>query len=190
MTVTRDDGAVNYWRVIDSVPHAPPDAQGRLEIAYADEQIQGFTYRVDGAEETYDHDGRLLAIVNDDGDHLQFSYAGDLLISVANASGRSLAYFHTPDGLIQRISSSSGSNWLFSYDQHDNLGIVEYPDGSVKTYHYENMEFPNALTGETDERGKRSRTWAYDANGRAILSTFGSVESTVERHTISYNPGR
>ena len=65
---------------------------------------------------------------------------------------------------------------------------VENPDGSIKTYHYEDTNFPNALTGESDELGNRIRIWAYDATGRAILSTYGDAQSSIERNTITYNP--
>ncbi len=57
---------------------------------------------------------------------------------------------------------------------------------AVKTYHYEDQRFPNALTGVTDENGNRIRSWAFDDSGRAILSTYGDAESDVQRHTISY----
>ncbi len=65
---------------------------------------------------------------------------------------------------------------------------MQNPDGTLRTYHYEDTNFPNALTGETDEKGNRIRTWAYDASGRAVLSTFGDSLSSIERNEIVYHP--
>jgi hypothetical protein len=41
LKITRDDGSVNYWRIIDSMVLAPPDAKGRLEVAYNNGSIFG-----------------------------------------------------------------------------------------------------------------------------------------------------
>ncbi|MEE8496293.1 MAG: RHS repeat-associated core domain-containing protein [Xanthomonadales bacterium] len=188
VAVTRDDGSVNYWRVENSLPKPPLDAKGRLDVAYTNGQIDRFTYRENDSTETYDFDGNLLSIDNDLGEYLQFSYTNSQLSAVTTASGRSLNYSYSVDGLVYQISSNDGSTWSYTYDQNDNLTQVENPDGSVKTYHYEDTNFPHALTGETDEKGNRIRSWAYDATGRAVLSTYGDLQSSTERTTITYNP--
>lgn len=188
VTVTRDDGSVNYWQIESSIPMPPPDAKGRLDLAYSSGQISGFTYRENDSTETYDFDGSLLSIENDQGERLQFSYTNSQLTAITSSSGRNLNYSYNVDGLVYQISSSDGSTWTYTYDQNDNLTQVENPDGSIKTYHYEDTNFPNALTGESDELGNRIRIWAYDATGRAILSTYGDAQSSIERNTITYNP--
>lgn len=54
----------------------------------------------------------------------------------------------------------------------------------VTTYHYEDPDFRELLTGITDARGIRYATWAYDRRGRAISSSHaGGTDQT----TISYN---
>jgi YD repeat-containing protein len=37
----------------------------------------------------------------------------------------------------------------------------------VRSYHYEDATYPNALTGITDENGNRHATYGYDSQGRA-----------------------
>jgi RHS repeat-associated protein len=188
LTLTRDDGEVSYWRIEDSIPVPPPDAKGRLEIVYSENEIAGFSYRVDDVTETYGVDGALLSIETNTGDHLQFSYLGSQLAVVTLPSGRNLSYSYNSDGKVHQISSGGGSTWTYSYDHDGHLTRVTHPDGSFITYHYEDSRFPSALTGETDELGNRIRTWAYDASGRAILSAYGDDQSPTERNTIIYNP--
>lgn len=47
------------------------------------------------------------------------------------------------------------------------LSSVTYPDGTTRRYLYENLQFPWALTGITDEKGIRFATYGYDSLGRA-----------------------
>ncbi|WP_455155342.1 hypothetical protein [Cupriavidus campinensis] len=47
------------------------------------------------------------------------------------------------------------------------LSSVTYPDGTTRRYLYENLQFPWALTGITDEKGVRFATYGYDLLGRA-----------------------
>ena len=188
LTLTRDDGEVNYWRIEDAMPVPPPDAKGLLEVVYDENEIAGFSYRVNDVTETYGADGALLSIETSTGDRLQFSYLGSQLATVALPSGRNLRYSYNPDGKVHQISSSGGSTWTYTYGHDGHLTRVTHPDGSFKTYHYEDTRFPSALTGETDELGNRIRTWAYDASGRAILSAYGDDQSPTERNTVIYHP--
>lgn len=189
LRLIRDDGAENYWRIEDGMPVAPPDAKGKLDVAYHNGQVLGFTFVTnDNSIETYDAGGKLLTIENGRGQILHFTYSNLLLSAVTTTSGRALSYSYNPDGRVRQIDSSSEINWKYYYDANDNLVQVENPDGTIKTYHYENTSFPNALSGESDEKGNRIRSWAYDASGRAILSTYGDADSPIERNTIGYNP--
>jgi RHS repeat-associated protein len=187
LTMTRDDGRVNYWRIENSVVLPPPDARGRLEAAFSGGQIMGFTYRQSAFTETYDHDGKLISIEYDRGGHLRFTWLNSKLATVTNSSGRSLNYSYNADGLIADITSSGGSSWYYSYNQNGSLIQLTHPDGATTVYHYEDGDYPYALTGETNELGHRIRSWAYDASGRAVLSTFGDPASDIERTTISYH---
>jgi RHS repeat-associated protein len=188
IAVVRDDGAENYWRLKNLNPVAPPDAAGQLEVAHSNGLIIGFTYIPnDNSIETYDANGSLISVENDRGQVLYFTYTDSLIAVVATASGRALHYSYYPDGKVSRIRSDDGSSWRYFYDANNNLIQVENPDSSVIAYHYEDAGFPSALTGVTDEKGNRIRTWAYDADSRAVLSTWGNALSAVERNEIVYN---
>ncbi|MCG7923069.1 MAG: DUF6531 domain-containing protein [Candidatus Thiodiazotropha lotti] len=113
---------------------------------------------------TYDEDGHLHRVIGYFGDTLTYSY---------DATGR-LASINTPDGDLN-----------YGYDAENRLISVTYPDNRTRQYHYEDSRFPNHLTGITDENGDRYATWAYDAEGRAILSKHAG---NAERIEFTYNP--
>ncbi|MBT8060845.1 MAG: hypothetical protein KJO33_14720, partial [Gammaproteobacteria bacterium] len=186
ISLIRDDGSVNYWRVRDAEVVAPPDARGRLEIAREGGAIAGFRYHERGRTETYGADGRLLLLERSSGERLAFDYDGPRLLAVTDASGRALQFEHDEDGRITQIGSEDGSFWNYLYDAVGNLASVQGPNGEIRSYHYEDVVHPHALTGVTDESGKRIRSWAYDAAGRAVLSVFGATDSEVERYAITY----
>jgi YD repeat-containing protein len=54
----------------------------------------------------------------------------------------------------------------------------------VRHYHYENTQFPQWLTGRTDELGVRIGTYAYDSSGR-LASTAGP--SGANALVLNYN---
>ena len=65
---------------------------------------------------------------------------------------------------------------------------MDYPDGSAKLYHYEDVTFPHHLTGISyvNSTGTVSRyaTFAYDVNGKAISTEHAGG---VEEFTFSYD---
>ncbi|MFL6621742.1 MAG: DUF6531 domain-containing protein, partial [Sulfurifustis sp.] len=75
---------------------------------------------------------------------------------------------------IATIKDPTGNTYTYSYDGNNNLTQVTYPDGAAKLYHYENTDFPHALTGisykEPGGNPVRYATYSYDANGKAIVT--------------------
>jgi YD repeat-containing protein len=70
------------------------------------------------------------------------------------------------------------------------LTSVTYPDGKIRTYHYNeqaytsNTNLPNALTGITDENGVRFATYTYDTQGRAVVTEHAGG---VKRYVLGYS---
>lgn len=155
------------------------------QLSLADQSIE--TYSPDGKLRTrqsasgltqtlkYDTLGRLIQVSDPLGRSLNFNY----LTSTATAR---IAFIQLPDQ----------SEIHYHYDSNGNLDQVIYPDNTPldrsdnpqKTYHYENTQFPGALTGITDELGNRFASWSYDAQGRAIASEHAGG---VERMTLIFN---
>ncbi|WP_165874636.1 RHS repeat-associated core domain-containing protein [Cocleimonas flava] len=85
-------------------------------------------------------------------------------------------------GHLQSITLPDGGVISYSYDSDHNLSKATYPDGTSRIYHYEDIGFPNHLTGITNRSGVRYATWAYTDEGRANLSTHadGAEKVTLE----------
>lgn len=149
-----------------------------------------------GNKSTYSPQGQLIKQTLFDGKEVLYAYDlsinnggdgnPDTLDQVTGASGRSLYFHYTVTGgvpLLTSITTPDGDIY-YSYDDDNNQSGVTYPDNTSKTYHYEDANYPNHLTGITDEKGNRFATWSYDANGKTTSSEHGV---DVEKVTLSYN---
>ncbi|MCO5400027.1 hypothetical protein [Ralstonia soli] len=63
------------------------------------------------------------------------------------------------------------------------LSTVTRPDNTTRQYVYEDSRFPTALTGVIDEAGVRYATYAYDDQGRAIVS---ELTGGADRYQFQY----
>ena len=152
--------------------------------------------------ESYDAAGNLLTIDHRDGyqQNLLYDPAGRLE-SVTDSHGRAIAFTYNAQGLVETVTDPDGGVFRYGYAPRNDgfaeqapeiLAWVARPDATpldpsddpTRIYHYEDSRFPIALTGITDERGRRYATFAYDDQGRATLSEHaGGADST----TIAYN---
>ncbi len=126
---------------------------------------------------TYGADGHLTSISDGNGRHLTVTWEGDHVASIANAEG-SVHYQYAP------LTSAAGEvvagpAQLIAVQFHDDAGQVI---GS-KTYHYEDPDFSDLLTGITDENGARFATYAYNRTGQVVLSEHAGG---VDRYNFSY----
>ncbi|MFY9316400.1 MAG: DUF6531 domain-containing protein, partial [Burkholderiales bacterium] len=196
LSAYRSDGKYYRFELIGTVWTPDPDVADRIaEIKDGSGVRTGWSYYEALTEntETYDVQGVLRSITSRAGLTQTLAYsdgtagganggyvldaAGNptvavlpagLLIRVADAYGRSLAYGYDAAKRIVKMTDPGGGTYLYSYDANGNLTQVAYPDGSQRGYVYENVSFSRALTGIVDENGVRFATFAYDAQGRAI----------------------
>jgi YD repeat-containing protein len=135
-------------------------AYGKLvKIIYPNGPILGFQYETMDAQLPLLADGRLLSVRDNFNNVIDFSYGNNLLNRIAVNNVEVTSFTYGPSGLISTVTR---------------------PDNTTRIYHYEDSRFPTALTGITDERGKRYATWAYDAQGRAISSEHaGGADKTL-----------
>ena len=86
------------------------------------------------------------------------------------------------------MTDPDGKIYSYGYDVNNNLTDVIYPDGSTRTYHYEYANFPNHLTGITDENGNRFAIFSYDSNGKAVSTEHAQTDgSPQERFALAYD---
>ncbi|MCG8485959.1 MAG: DUF6531 domain-containing protein, partial [Chromatiales bacterium] len=154
----------------------------------------------DGSHEIYDFDqqafiadrrytSRLLWTKWRGG--LQHVYAyntADQLETITHTNGQQLQFSYNADGRIDQVTAPGGKLFNYDYDAAGNLVSVAYPgaasndidDTATKTYLYEDSRHPHHLTGILDESGQRYANYAYDDEGRTILSEHGDGGERIE----------
>ena len=125
-------------------------------------------------KETYNGNGRLLSIQYLNGIIETLSYDAGKLSRVENSLGDFLDFAYQADGKLATITDNVGRVWQYQYDTSARLTKVINPDLTEKNYHYEDVNYPNALTGLTDERNLRYSTFEYYADGKARASYLGA----------------
>lgn len=189
----RDNGkGLSYWEENGNWV-ADPDVTGTLvasEDAYG--EITGWTYTNSNDQvETYDAQGRILSVTDRSGLSHTYTYQSDS-ITVTHTSGDTIVYHLDGSGRVIGFTDPDNKSYQYSYDTEDRIVSVTYPDDTPldttdnpkRIYHYEDNNFPNALTGITDENGNRYATWSYDEEGRAISSEHANG---VDKVTLTYN---
>ncbi len=145
----------------------------------------GYVY-TDNTEtkETYNGSGQLIRIEYVGRDAVNLFYTGGLLTSVEDEYGNALSFTYNSYDKIETLTTPGNNVFTYAYDG-ENLTSVTKPDNMVRTYHYEDIRYFNALTGITDENGNRYATYGYDDDGKAI---FTEHFSGAERYDVSYDP--
>ena len=158
-----------------------------------------------GAQEVYSVLGQIMSRTDTNGQQTTYKYqrlvgvSFEYLMSVTNEYGQQLQFEYEPvpgfnrepHHRINKITDAFGAVYQYQYDENRNLTTVIYPDlteddsdNPRKIYHYENQDYPNHLTGITDENGERYGNFAYDDDGKAILSELGITTNVVGQEKI------
>lgn len=155
---------------------ADPDLYVSLVPIYVDGSLAGWQYTdANGTIENYDSTGRLTGIRQLNGLAKLLSY-GNGAISVQDSFKRTIEIYKNSHGQLTKVVDPAKNVFLYSYDEAGNLTVVQYPDLAQRVYHYNEtaytggLAFLHALTGITDENGKRFATFAYDAWQRAVMT--------------------
>lgn len=146
-----------------------------------------------GRELLFNAHGRLLSIRNGV-DALTLHYnAASQLMHVSDLRGRALYFDYYPNARLKRVRGLNTSV-RYRYDGAGNLEYAISSDGRARRYHYEDARHPYHLTGVSlgsaqpapygDRRDlMRVARWAYDEQGRGVLSTHADDAGKV---TLSY----
>ncbi len=164
--------------------------------------------------ETYDVSGKLIVSKDHTGLSTTLTYSDattpvsvaprqGFLIRVTDNFGNSLNFTYNSAGQMATMTNPAGKVYSYGYDTSGNLKTVTYPDETPsvltdnpkKTYVYgsdagelvntANVSQPNALTGIIDEKGFRTMTYQYDANGKAY-NEFSS--GNIDKYSLAYAP--
>ncbi len=155
------------------------------------EDSTGFTLVSDaGITERYDLTGNLLNQNDLVGRQTTYTYnSNNQIDTITGPYGHTLSFTYNANNRIDILTDPDGQQYRYQYDSAGNLVKVTYPDTTFKLYHYENVRFPTALTGISDENGDRFATYAYDAVGRAVVTEHAITSNTTpQKHfDLSYD---
>ncbi|MBX3690500.1 DUF6531 domain-containing protein, partial [Dokdonella sp.] len=152
--------------------------------------------------ESYDSAGLLQSIV-DQRRSQSFALIRDSagrVMSVTDRSGRALSFKYNSMNRIVGIfepgvdpSDPSATAWGYGYDASGRLVSVTSPAAGTREYHYEDVTFPDALTGVTDEAGRRYASYSYDVQGRAYAENLWAGPGQtlpVNQFTLTFQPNK
>ena len=130
-------------------------------------------------KETYDYSGRLLYVDYPNGVRETITYSNGLVSRVDNSLGQYIDIQYNDDGYIDYIADEASRVWQYRYFDTNLVDVIN-PDLSSVKYHYENSNYPGALTGVTDERNIRVSTFDYYQDGLAKSSYLGKPDALPE----------
>jgi YD repeat-containing protein len=184
LTLVNGAGRGEPWRKINSVWVGDADSDFIVT-----ENTAGYTIdKQNGDTEEYDSEGQMMSETDSQGRQTTFAYdANSRLIQVTDHFGLNLDLAYDTNGHLESVTDANNATYQYEYDVNDNLIGVVYPDltpaddsdNAKRVYHYENSNFPNHLTGVTDENGDRFAIYAYDENGKAILTEHAQTTGAV-----------
>ncbi|MFL9583325.1 DUF6531 domain-containing protein [Stenotrophomonas sp. AB1(2024)] len=143
-----------------------------------------------GGSETFNADGYVTRLQNEQGVAWNFTYSNKYLQQVTHSSGRSIRFTWT-NGQLTQVTDPAGSVYRYSYTANvfgtgqPRLASTTLPGppDTVLTYHYEDARHPGGLTGKSIN-GARYSTFAYDAHRRTVRTEH---HGGVERHEFRYS---
>ncbi len=163
----------------------------------------------DGRKLTF-HGTWLVSVEVPGAGALELRYAGNRLVRISDAAGRSVRleytsgrlglrlYDETPEtslsGHLAAVVRPDGTRIAYAYDGRRNLVRATWPDGTSRQYLYEDPIWRSRLTGIVDRRGVRTNRWTYGDDGAVRAATLAdeSEALALERHapTPDGRPGR
>ncbi len=193
-------------------------ANGRVVIRHTDRGDEYTWIWANGRKLSFNPQGKLIQISAPSGEFVTLTRdLSGALVKVTDPQGRSLILSYpqhrSPDHFNGAVSIDSPvGRFTYAYGSPApkgyagnprellaNLVAVSLPDGVSRRYHYEDPAHPTLLTGiSVQGRGgqpQRLSTWAYDEQGRGILSYKGEApkpgQAGIEQVRLAYPaPGR
>lgn len=209
ISAVRDDGrTLTFWNTIDwtnkkterDTWFGSSTSAERLLSAYDDSgNLIGLLLEDEaGNRESYDINGRLLNIGYDDGRFVEARYnAQGKLTRLIDEFGNTLRVSRKKsNGNIQAVVDLTGNRFRIKGTGKDNsfrLKEIIFPDATLDIKFdnpttkllYEDQRDNTLLTGLVDPANNVVGSWAYDDQGRAVLSV---KQNGSHAYSVAYNP--
>ncbi len=191
-TLVSEKGRGERWSKVTGIWIGDADSDVKVESTSTGYILS----KQNGSVDEYSMFGRLISETDTNGNQTVYGYnSDDQLIIVTNHYGQSLAFAYDANDHLETVTDSNGTVYKYQYDANDNLRTVIYPDSTLsdndnptRGYHYDDTNYPSHLTGITDESGDRYATWAYNADGKAIMTQHAETtnSSAQEKFALDY----
>jgi YD repeat-containing protein len=165
--------------------HFIDDGSGRYitatgEIRTFTSQSDGYTLtEAGGTQKTFDLTGLLTRIRDPNGNTQSITYNDGKISSASDNFGKTLGFAYDSNGRLSALTTPVGV-FTYRYDSAGNLDRVDHPDGTYRTYIYDDPNDAHNLTGITNENGIRSLTVTYDDQDRAVTSELAGGAKRVK----------
>lgn len=110
-------------------------------------------------------EGRLLSMLDKNGNTLSLAYDGNLLTNITDTAGRNIALQNNTNGLLSQITDPIGRTTRFDYDAQTNLVAVINASNGTNRYAYDT---DHQMTAAFDPRGTRYVQNVYDELQRVV----------------------
>ena len=190
MTVRNQDGSGESWQLNDDQLWS---GDGDREFWLERSGDNYLLIRKDGTSEQYNSSGHLIAEKRSDGQQLYYSYnQADQLVEVSDSYGHKLHFSYDSSGNLQQLTDPADGIYIYQYTltpaDETLLSSVTYPDGSIRSYIYDDSGQPDLLSGIVNENGIRYVSYSYDEKGRVIETHFPDIGNAQpqEQYLFSY----
>ena len=166
-----------FTRLADGSYASPPFVHSRLQRnADGSHSLREKT----GTTRQFDADGRLVAIVDRNGNTETFSYdSTGFLTTVTDAAGRSLQLIKGPNGAISTVVDPAGNQIDFEYDANNRLTAIVDAGRDRWPFEYGTS---GQLTAVRDPSGNPLLTATYDTLRRVATYSDGPIA-----YSLTYN---
>ncbi|MBT2748594.1 MULTISPECIES: RHS repeat-associated core domain-containing protein [unclassified Lysobacter] len=180
VTVHRDDGMQITFRKTGGLWAATSEVQMILRpiLESGAPLLWELVNSANGSTETYDAQGRLVALDYLDGYNITLSYTAGLLSKIADPQGRSITIAHNSDGFVSSMTDPDGVRYEYTYGtpmlptlpsfKERRLDKVVATSGYKRSYGYYTDTASYAfvlLTKIVDETGAIKATFGYNNSG-------------------------
>lgn len=133
----------------------------------------------EGIVYNFDISGKLVSIVDRNGNATTFGYTDENLTSITDANGRIIQLAYDENNRIVQLTSHDSQDTTLAYDQDGHLITVTDPANFSWSYTY---DAEGRMLTKTDPAGNTT-TYAYDDRGRLT----SSIDAEAREKAFSYN---